>query len=55
MGIVIQPGTAILVGFHNDATERGHGIQLTAEGDVNIGTWVSDAPWDVDYYHSYFK
>jgi len=52
MGIVVQPGTAMVIGYHNEETELGHGLQLTNEGNILIGTWHSHTPWDVDLYHT---
>ena len=51
MGIMIQPGLAIVIGYHNKENDLGHGIQINNERSILIGTWHSDTPWDVDIYH----
>jgi hypothetical protein len=52
MGVVVQPGTAMVIGYHNEDTELGQGIQITYEGNILIGTWHGHSPWDVDLYHN---
>ena len=51
MGIVIQPGLAMVVGYHNEDNDLGHGIQINNERSIHIGTWHGEIPWDVDIYH----
>ena len=51
----MQPGQALVIGYNNEETEIGHGIQFTISGDVLMGTWHGSDPWDVDIYHSNLK
>jgi len=52
MGIMLQPGRALVIGYHNEETEFGLGFQLTSDGNVLIGSWYGQNPWDMDLYHS---
>jgi hypothetical protein len=51
MGVIVQPNHAIVIGYHNEETEHGQGIQITNEGNILMGSWHSHTPWDVDIYH----